>query len=701
MSTKKKTAKQKAAQPKGRKKKTPTNPQKAPPVGGRLTIVMVLFCMGFSLLGYRAFVLQVKRSKQFRDMVKASQYTTIRLPAKRGDIFDRHMTPLAISVEVDSISANPRMIRDKLRVARSLSRILNVPRGKLLLLLAQDRYFVWIKRHVSRREVRAIQRLKLRGIRVLQESRRFYPNGHLASHLLGYTDRDGKGLAGVERFFDKLLRGKKQAIRLPRDPKGRRILRPGLLHVNGRWGSNVVLTIDKAIQYIAEREIEAAVRKWKAKRGIAVVMNPQNGDLLGLAMYPDFDPNRFRDYKTSVRNNAAISNPYEPGSTMKVISMAIARHLGLVRWSEKLDCEGGRMRIGRYTIHDDHPHKWLTPAGVIKYSSNICTAKIANRVGKKRLYTYMRKFGFGQRTNIGLPWETRGILHNYKRWANISLANIAFGQGVSVTPIQLTAAISAVANGGNYYQPRLYRSIVDRKGRKIREFPPHKKYRIISKKAAIDVMHMMELVVKKGGTGTNAHIKNIRVAGKTGTAQKPRANGRGYGRGRIGSFVGFLPAENPKLTILIVMDEPQGSKYGGTVAAPAFKRIALGSLRQLGYIPGGRVRFKAIQFPPPADAVKKEPKKAAQKVLANNKVKKAKDKKNQLVLAADHDAPKKTKQTPNFMRRSLREVMRRAQALGIRVNPIGRGVARYQKPRPGQALPKNRVVTVVFTSKRN
>lgn len=668
----------------------------------RLVVMTFVFCVLFSGLGYRAFDLQVRRSAAFRQMVEISQYLTLRLPAKRGEIFDRNMNPLGISVEVDSLYANPRLVGRKAQLAKKLSPVIDVPRRKLLGWLLQDRYFVWLKRHVSRRQMRAIRRLGLgQSVRVVQERKRFYPNRQLASHILGYTDRDGRGLAGVERFFDRLLRGKKRSIRLPHDPKGRHILHPKKLSFSGQTGASVVLTIDKTIQYITESALAEAVTKHKAKKGTAIVMDPRNGDVLALAIAPTFDPNKFRKAPVRLRNNSALSNPYEPGSTMKVISLAIARHLNVFRKNEVLDCENGRMRIGRYTIRDDHPHKRLTATGTMQYSSNICTAKLAMRVGKYRLYKYMRMFGFGEKTNIGLPWESKGILHKPKRWANISLANIAFGQGVSVTPLQLTSAISAAINGGVYYKPRLYKSIVDSKGRVIRKLPPRRVRRVISRAASRDVIRMTEAVVKDG-TGKNAQIEGIRIGGKTGTAQKPRANGRGYGKGRIGSFVGFLPAENPRLVILVVIDEPQGSKYGGVVAAPAWRKIALASMQHLGYMSGGKLEFQHLKPPPlaaqaPADDKGNAPKAGKQNKKKSKKKNKQKQAKKKAKKKAKAKKRAKRPKMPNFLGLSVAAAKNLAQQHGLRLNPIGNGSARYQKPSAGVTLSSRRI-TVIFTS---
>ncbi len=552
----------------------------------RLTAIFLLFSIGFAILGYRAFDLQVNQSEKFKKIILVTETMNYILKPLRGEIYDRHKSSLALTIESHSISCNPRKLlgSEKPSLARKLSKILNISPKKLLLKLYQDRYFVWLKRHVSEREVRAIKNLKLGpSVQIRHEYKRTYPNGRLASHILGYTDKDGKGLAGIEKSFDKFLQGKRKILKIPRDPKGRKIFTAKTLVINEHDGANVILTIDKTIQFITERALAEASQKWKVKRGMAVVMNPNNGDILALAVYPDYDPNHFNEVSARVRNNAAISNPYEPGSTMKVLTASIAQDLNLIRSTEKLNCEGGRLRVGRHTIRDDHPHHWLTPPEVIKYSSNICTYKIAKRIGKKRLYEHLRLFNIGLKTNVALPGESRGLFRHYSRWSNVGFANISFGQGVAVTALQLTAAVSAIANGGIYYRPRIYQAILDDKGHVIKKMPPTPLRRVISQKAAKIVTQMMVLVTQKGGTGTRAAIEGIPVAGKTGTAQKAK-NGR-YGRERIGSFIGFLPADNPKLTILVVMDEPHGSKYGGTVAAPAWKRIAIESLRQLGYTP--------------------------------------------------------------------------------------------------------------------
>ncbi len=664
----------------------------------RLWLATLLFCLGFAGLSYRAYDLQVQRSSNFRKMIQASQVATLRLSARRGTIYDRNMAPLALSVEVNSIGVNPRLFRHKLKkhqrrkLARQLAHILHRPLRSIQRTLEQDTFFSWLKRHISPREHEALKRLKIDfALRPSQEPRRFYPNSFLAAHILGHTDIDGRGLAGVEHVFDRLLRGKSQTLRLPHDTKGRHILvNPNQLSRRGRPGANLVLTLDKTIQYHTETELAFAVHKFQAKRGIAIVMNPNNGDVLSLAVYPTFNPNKFHQTKPNIRNNWAITSPYEPGSTLKVLTIAVARELKVIGLHKRMDCENGRFRIGRYTIRDDHPKKHpLTPKEVLKYSSNICTAKIAFLINKYRLYKYFRKFGLGQRTKIGIAGESRGLFSRPRRWARISTANIAFGQGIAVTPIQLITAISAIANGGVLFRPRLYKAITDANGRTIRQFPIKKVRRVISRRASREVRNMMAAVVKSG-TGRNAAIEGISVAGKTGTAQKPAKSRRGYGKGRIGSFVGFVPTHNPRLAILVVIDEPKKSKYGGTVAAPAWKRIAIASLQHLGEIPSNGSTVNINQFGQPAPTLptiqpkKHKPSRQGSLALHRAKPKTQKEKRPSV---------------PSLLGLEWTRAHHKARRLGLRLRSLGamgRGYARYQRPSAGSPLPRDRELTVIF-----
>ena len=563
----------------------------------RIAWVMMFLCVLFGLLGYRVYKIQVLQKDKLEDLVKRSQYFQRRLQAQRGNIYDRHLGALAMSVEVSSLGANPRALSQELRTAKLLSEALSLPAPDIFAKLTQDSYFVWLKRQLTDKEVKAISHLPFyKDLRIEKERQRVYPNGRLASHLLGGVGSDGKGLGAVELAMEPVLRGKTLSMRLMRDTKGRDLFRPNELELARKRGADLVLTLDMQLQDIAERAMDQAMERTKAKRGIAVVMEPHTGDILALVVKPDFDPNAFSQAKPAIRNNAALSNPYEPGSTLKVITVAAALEKGLTKLDERIPDDNGRMSIGRRTIRDDHPQRRaLTPHEVIKYSSNICTAKLAFRLGKERLHQALKDFGFGEKTDVGLPGESRGILNPPRRWADISLANIAFGQGISVTPIQLTAAINALASDGLYYKPRIFKQLRTEQGQVIREFPATPVRRVVSKKVATQIRLMMESVVgEKGGTGRKAAIEGIRVGGKTGTAQKPIPGGRGYGKERIGSFVGIAPVDQPRLTVLVVIDEPKGIKYGGETAAPAWQQIVQDSLRHMGVLTGEPLTFAPI-----------------------------------------------------------------------------------------------------------
>lgn len=565
--------------------------------GKRIVWVMCFLCLLFSILGYRSYQLQVKQRDKLLSLVHATQYIYIRQQAQRGTIYDRKMTPLALSVIVDSLVANPRLVSKELDAAKQLSRILHIPSQDLYWKLTRDGSFVWLKRRLNKREVQAVRQLPFFDkLRLESESQRVYPNGRLAAHLLGGVGSDGKGLGAAELAMDPLLRGKSQSIRRMRDPSGRKLLRAKDLEMARKRGADLVLTIDKTIQYITETAVERAMEKTRAKRGIAVVMEPNTGDILALVVKPDFDPNAFTQIKPVIRNNAALSNPYEPGSTMKPITMAIAMNMGLVKPDERMSDENGRMHIGRRTIRDDHPKRRpLTPLEIIKYSSNICSAKIGFRMGKERFHKQLKAFGFGERSDLGLPGESRGILSLPHRWSQIGLANIAFGQGIAVTPIQLAAAINAIASDGLYYKPRLFKQIIDPTGKITRRFETTPR-RVITSDVARRVGLMMESVIgAPDGTGKSARVEGVRAGGKTGTAQKPIPGGRGYGKDRIGSFVGYAPVDQPRVTVLVVIDEPQSPcKYGGCTAAPAWSEIVRDSLTYLGVHAGEPLRFAPI-----------------------------------------------------------------------------------------------------------
>ena len=555
----------------------------------RMRIVMLgaLLLAFAGLVVQRAHYWQVIRAPELREMAENQYLRNIPLSPKRGTIRDRHGAELAVSVDIDSISADPVGLRasgaSPERVAHELSRLLDVDAQRLAQRLRSDRRFVWIKRRVTPAEGLAVRQLNLRGVLVTKEAKRFYPNGDLAAHVLGFADVDGKGIEGIELALDDRLRGSVERVPAIRDRRGKVVFSEHLLDDRAAAGDEVSLTIDKTIQHFAEQELELAVRTFEARAGSIVVMDPNTGELLAIANYPRFNPNRPGASHPADRRNRAVTDRFEPGSTVKPFTIAGALARGAVGAHQQIDCEEGQMQVAEYVIHDSHHWDMLTPAQILIHSSNIGTAKIGLALGRPALYQVLRGFGFGQSTDIGLPGETAGILRHYNRWYDMDAATISFGQGMSATALQLTLAMSAIANGGKLMRPTLVQRVVDARGDTVEEALPRVRRRVVPERVARVVTAMLTGVTSKDGTGEEAAIDGYLVAGKTGTAQKADYVHGGYAKDRwSSSFVGFAPASNARLSIAVVIDEPVIAHQGGAVAAPAFRRLMEKSLRHLG-----------------------------------------------------------------------------------------------------------------------
>lgn len=633
-------------------------------VGGVLAVL-------FLLLFGRAVDLAVLRGPAFARMAALQHTQRVALLPHRGAIVDRNDEALALSVDVPSIYVRPREFAGQEARLPALAAALRTSLRTVRTKAEGGQPFVWLKRQALPREAEAVERLGLRGVYTVSEGRRFYPLGTLAAHVLGFVGVDSQGLEGLERRLDTVIHGETQYVDVDRDARGREILTRGVQPVAGE-SNRVELTIDAGIQELTERELAAGVVAAKAAGGAAIVLDPATGEILALANVPSFNPNQpgavsDRGWRDRVRNRA-ITDPYEPGSTFKAMLAAAAIEERLVGPSEMFNCENGRYKIGRWTVHDAHRHGWLSFAEVIQYSSNIGATKVGERLGRERYSAYLHAFGFGARTGIELPGETPGILRPVQSWARIDLATHSFGQGVSVTPLQMTVAFGAIANGGVLMRPYLVRRITTPQGDVVIDNTPVVVRRVVSERSARTVTEMLRRVVEeKGGTGTKARLEDFPVAGKTGTAQKVNPDGNGYSSKRIGSFVGFAPADAPRAVVLVLIDEPGTSSYGGVVAAPVFRAIASGALKRLGvHPPAPAVETAAAPAtPPPA------PKSRDAVVPAS------------LVEAA---APA----TPSFLGLSLREALTRAQADGWQVRVTGTGYVAEQHPAPGAPLATDR-----------
>jgi len=538
-----------------------------------------LFACCFLAVSARSFYLQVVQHDQLIKLSERQHHRTIPITPARGGIFDRTGAPLAVSLDMDSLYAEPKRINDPAGIAALLAPIVQIPQQELQKKLSSERSFTWLARQLTPEITTRIKLMKLPGIGFVKESKRFYPNFEVAAHVLGFTGLDPEGLEGIERRYDATIMGSTGYLMTERDALGRDVSIRNAVVRDALPGKNLVLTLDKNIQYFAEKELAKAVQGSGAKGGMALVADPATGKILAMANYPTFNPNSFRQYPTIQLRNRCVADSFEPGSTFKIFLLSAALEEKIVRPQDGINCENGRYSFGGRIIKDDHPHGKVTVTEVLKYSSNIGSAKIGLKLGDDRLYRYLKAFGFGDKSGIDLPGEASGGLRPVSRWYGTDLATISFGQGVSATALQLVTAVSAVANGGLLMKPYLVERVTDNNGQELQRFEPQTVRRVVSAQTAATISQMMETVTQKGGTGTNAAIEGFRVAGKTGTAQKVDPISRGYSATkRTASFIGFVPVEKPLLTILVVIDEPSTSPYGGVVAAPAFRDIAFNSL---------------------------------------------------------------------------------------------------------------------------
>ncbi|TKS59113.1 MAG: hypothetical protein EWM72_02428 [Nitrospira sp.] len=549
---------------------------------GRRYFVLLLLLCGFGVVLFRLVTLQVLQAAELAVKADRQHQKTVSLEGARGTIVDRHGKVLAMNMEVPSVFGVPTALDSPAKTARYLSPVLHVGTDELERKLSQDRGFVWLARKLDPEQGRRLGHMLMDGIGVVMEGRRFYPKGPLLSHVLGFVGMDGEGLEGVERRYESLLHGEKRVTVLQRDALGRTVFPKGLTEQNPASGRSLVLTIDEVIQYVTEKELEDAVTRTHAKSGAMIVLDPQTGALLALAISPRFDPNAVSALGPDRWRNRALTDAYEPGSTMKAIMAAAAIEERVMMPNTMVFGENGRMTIANTVIHDHEKLGWVSFAQVIQKSSNIGAAKTGMALGDQRLYRYLQAFGFGQRTDIDLPGEAGGLVKNPRDWDRRSVASISMGQEIGVTPIQMVSAIAALANGGVLMKPYVVSEIRDARGRVLQQILPQVKRQVVSPETASTVTAILEGVVTDG-TGGKAAIPGFRVAGKTGTAQKIDPRTGTYSASQfVGSFVGYAPADNPRLAMIVVIDEPHGEAWGGTVAAPVFNRVGEQVLNYLG-----------------------------------------------------------------------------------------------------------------------
>ena len=552
----------------------------------RYQVVAGLFIMVWGILWARAVYLQIIIGSDLRSKSAKQHNMTQLVEAKRGNIYDRNGQILARSVEVRSIYAHPQQISDPVYAAKTLAPILDLSEKKILKQLQQKRSFVWLARKVDDATALAVQESGISGIGFSKEYERVYPYKHLAGQLLGFVGIDNHGLEGVERAFDDILTGTSEKQIVPRNLAGRTLYSENDKDAEGK---DIELTLDVQIQFIAEEVIAEAVQNYEAKWGGVLIADPQSGDILAWAQYPFFNPNNFRNYDPSIYRNRLANDALEPGSTFKPLVVAVALEEQIVNTKTEFFCEDGvwqidHIKIGKskrpFTIGDDgRSYKNLNPEEILVHSSNIGMAKIAQAIGSERLKKYLGELGFGKPVGLGIN-ESRGILRRLRDWSEADLLSTGFGQSISATGVQMLQAYNILVNDGE-------RASLNLLTNKREHNPNVTGQNIFSRRNAREVLRMMESVVDGNGTGKRARIEGVRVAGKTGTAQKAaRNNTVGYGEDLMASFIGIIPADNPRYIIMTILDEPQTQSYGGVIAAPVFQKVAVRTMAYSGDLPG-------------------------------------------------------------------------------------------------------------------
>ena len=554
----------------------------------RTRILVLLGVMGFvfGVVLIRLVTLQGLESPRWGRQAAREHERILDTKGERGKIYDRSGQPLAMNVQVPSIFAVPSLMQDPESTARRLAALLGEKSGPLVRRFREGKDFVWVQRKVDPARISSIEPVRSQGIGIVLESQRIYPKHLLLGQTLGFADIDNRGIEGIELEYDPVLQGEERTLTFERDARGKVVFPKGLVYDGAARGKDLYLTIDEVIQYVSERELDRAMEATRAESGTVIVMDPRTAEILALAVRPQFNPNARDPSRPEQWRNRAVTDIYEPGSTFKIVTASAALQEGVVFPEEEIFCENGSMPMAGRPLHDHKPSGWLSFEEVIAHSSNIGTAKVAMRLGANRLERYISKFGFGEKSGVDLPGEIPGMIPPISRRSDRSLAMHAIGQGVGVTPLQMVTAMAAIANGGYLMTPHVTMAIRSDEGRTLKSYAPHIRRRVISPETSRKMIGILEKVVSREGTGERAAIRGYRVAGKTGTAQKVDPLTGRYSRDRfVSSFVGFAPADSPRVVILVVIDEPKGVNWGGSVAAPVFKAIGEEALHHLGVPP--------------------------------------------------------------------------------------------------------------------
>jgi cell division protein FtsI/penicillin-binding protein 2 len=655
-------------------------------------------------IGARLVQLQIHQHDQLASRARNQQLSSIETAATRGQVLDRQGRELARSLDTESFYGDPSEIKNVDTTAGRISAITGQDRVDLVRRLndaqAANKKFIWIVRRVEMERANKLDALELDGVYSRREPKRYYPNDSLAAHVLGFVGTDEIGLGGVEQYYNEKIRGEAGKVYLEIDRERRPF---ESYEVKPHPGQTIVLTIDQVIQYRTEKALSEAVERTHAKSGTAIVMDPRTGEILALANAPTFDPNQPGAIPPETRTNGALQSIYEPGSTFKIVAYSAAIEKGLVKPDDKIDCQMGSITVAGRLIHDGHPYGVLTIADALAKSSNVGAIKLGLMVGNESMYEYMKRLGFGSRTGIDLAGESPGILRALGRWQPSSIGSLAIGQEVGVTPLQMAAAYSVLANNGSWIKPHIVRELRNPDGSvtfqaKIESRPA------LKPETTAALRTMMEGVTLRG-TAKKAQLDGYTAAGKTGTAQKIDPKTHAYSSTKfIGSFVGFAPASNPAVVIIVVIDEPLGAYHGGDVAAPVFREIAEQILPDLNVTPDTDTKSLPAQIAqsskPSPQQVKEDQASLEQREATLPRVVSAQSfngKRNEVVFAV---ATRRGAVMPDLRGQSVRDVARMCAQLGLRLEARGEGLATKQNPAAGTEIDSGQTVQVDFTRRK-
>ena len=669
----------------------------------RTVIIIIGVFLWSALIFARLVQKQIVEYDDYARKAENQQHAEGEVAAPRGIIYDSSMDVLATNTTLSTVIAEPRRIKDIPGTAEKLASVLGMDGKKLLarMEMPELRAYMVVKRRIDENREKAVADLNLDGVYFIDESTRSYPGNDLACHVLGFVNMNGDGGAGIEQEYEKYLKGKPGRYTFARDGRKTPRIYQTQMEVPPVQGNSLVLSIDRSIQYIADREIAAGAEKARARAGTAIVMESDTGRILAMSNYPRFNSNRYNEYKSEYWYNRAVTDIFEPGSTFKVAVAAAALKEGLARPDEMIDCQNGAITIGGHVFHDHNRYGLISFRKILAVSSNVGAAKLGLRLGQERLYNYIRTFGFGSPTGIDLPLEEDGIVRHWSKWSGLSIGAISFGHEVGVTSMQILTAVNAIANGGFRVRPSIVDRIIDSEGNLVKKASPEKT-RILDEKTALEVAEALKEVVLPGGTARRAALNGYVAAGKTGTAQKivkdPVTGKNRYSNSKyVASFIGFAPMPNPKITVLVQLDEPGNGYYGGEVSAPIFQAIAQETLMRLKIPPDPALapsRPKLKQQIVKNDAVDFLPASAfVEPVIELTESRTMKEEQPGVITVRVNS---ENVVVPDFRGMSKRKVLDICLDLDVRLKSDGSGVAVSQNPPPGARIAQGDTCSVVF-----